>query len=224
MIASCRERLLYADDIALLASTKESLRDKLNEMNEIFLKHGLFISAQKTEWMVFNESFQEDSITISDGKEFKRVDEFIYLGSVFTSDCKSDKDIERRLKLANAAASGINSLLWSPRISRIKKVRLIFCFVYPVLSYGCETWAINAMYKQKLNVQWMKWMRRCYGCTIFDKIRNEKILKKLFPDDEAKQNNMMGIISERQDRYIGHVLIAPWPINAQRQGAGVFPA
>ncbi|MAJ97613.1 MAG: hypothetical protein CMI56_03315 [Parcubacteria group bacterium] len=66
------ERLLYADDIALLASTKESLRDKLNEMNEIFLKHGLFISAQKTEWMVFNESFQEDSITCLGCCRFQR--------------------------------------------------------------------------------------------------------------------------------------------------------
>ena len=137
------------------------------------------------------------------------MDEFIYLGSVFTSDCKSDADIERRLKLSKAAAAGINSLLWSPRIKRIQKVRLIFCFVYPVLSYSCETWSISPVYKKKLDVQWMKWMRRCYGCTIFDKIRNAKILKTLFPDDAVKQLNMTGMISERQDRYVGHIFRMP---------------
>ena len=113
------------------------------------------------------------------GKKIKRVDSFIYLGSLFTADSKSEKDVERRIQLANIAVGRINSLLWSPRVTKAKKSRLIMCFVYPVISYACETWALKVTTKKILDVIWMKWMRRCAGVSIADKIRNVDILEDL---------------------------------------------
>ena len=117
------DRLLYADDIALLATTKTALQKKLNTINQTFLRHGLLMSGEKTEWMTFNDIFKEEEIALEDGKKLKRVNEFIYLGSVFASDCKCDADINRRIKLTHLAIRPLNGLLWSNKLSRKRKVK-----------------------------------------------------------------------------------------------------
>ena len=73
------------------------------------------------------------------------------------------------------------------------------CFVYPVISYACETWALRVTTKKILDVIWMKWMRRCAGVSIADKIRNVDILEDLNQIPLSKR------IEERQLKYAGHV-------------------
>ena len=200
------DRLLYADDIALLATSKEELRKKMNIVNSTFAKYGLIISAEKTEWMAFNENkFVNDTITLDDGKTLKKVEEFTYLGSIFTPDCSSQADIENRIKLAHLAIKPLNGLLWSKKVPRNRKKRLFMAFVFPVLTYACETWTLTGGEKTEktglrkmLNVVWMKWMRRIYGCTILDKIENEEILETVGEEKLTKK------ILDRQNKYAGH--------------------
>ena len=192
------DRLLYADDIALLATTKAALQKKLNTINQAFLRHGLLMSGEKTEWMVFNDAFKKEEIMLEDGKKLNRVNEFIYLGSVFTPDCKCDEDVNRRIKLAHIAIRPLNGLLWSNKLSRKRKVKLIKCFCYPILSYSCECWTLTAPAKKLLNVVWMKFMRRCYGVTLLDRVRNQDIL------DTLEEDNLVDIIADRRQRFAAH--------------------
>ena len=63
----------------------------MNILNETFAKYGLIVSGEKTEYIVSNEECKEETVTLRDGKKLKRVNEFVYLVSVFTSDCKCDQ-------------------------------------------------------------------------------------------------------------------------------------
>lgn len=131
--------LLYADDIALCARTKDELRERIDRLNKSFLAHGLFVLGEKAERIEFHGEFvQGDFLKLTDGKKTKRVDSFIYLGSVFIADCKCYADIERSVQLAKIAYGKLNSLLWSPRMSKSKKPRPIMCLVYLVVSCACE--------------------------------------------------------------------------------------
>ena len=58
-------------------------------------------------------------------------------------------------------------------------MKIIKTFVYPTVSYGCETWTLRESDNDRLNTWWMKLMRRIRGVTKWHRLRSAKILKDL---------------------------------------------
>ena len=50
--------------------------------------------------------------------------------------------------------------------------------VIPALMYGAETWALKMVQEHKLDVAEMRMVRRMFGVTKLDNIRNERIRGK----------------------------------------------
>ena len=69
--------------------------------------------------------------------------EFIFLGSKITADSDCSHEIKRHLLLGRKAMTNLDSILKISDISLLTKVCLVKAMVFPVVMYGCESWAIK---------------------------------------------------------------------------------
>ena len=102
-------------------------------------KVGLKLNIQKTKIMT------SGPITScqTDGETVETVSDFIFLGSKITADSDCSHEIKRRLFLGRKAMTDLDSLLKSRDITLPTKVCLVKALVFPVVVYGCESWAIK---------------------------------------------------------------------------------
>ena len=73
----------------------------------------------------------------------KTVTDFIFLGSKITADGDCSHEIKRRLLLGRKATTDLDSILKSRDITLPTKVHLVKAMDFPVVMYGCESWAIK---------------------------------------------------------------------------------
>ena len=79
-------------------------------------------------------SWQTDGETVTD---------FIFLGSKITADGDCSHEIQRHLLLGRKAMINLSSILNSRDITLPTKVHLVKAMVFPVVTYGCESWTIK---------------------------------------------------------------------------------
>ena len=85
-----------------------------------------------------------------DGETIETVTDFLFLGSKITADGDCSLEIKRRLLLRKKAMTNLDSILKSRDITWLTKVCLVKALVFPVVMYGCESWAIKKAEHQKL--------------------------------------------------------------------------
>ena len=68
---------------------------------------------------------------------------FIFLGSKITADGDCSREVKRRLLLGRKATTNLDSILKSRDITLPTEVCLGKAMVFPVVMYGCESWAIR---------------------------------------------------------------------------------
>ena len=71
------------------------------------------------------------------------VADFIFLGFKITADGDYSHEIKRCLLLGRKFVTNIDSILKSRDITLPTKVQLVKVMVFPVVIYGCESWAIK---------------------------------------------------------------------------------
>ena len=71
------------------------------------------------------------------------VSDFILGGSKITADDDCSHEIKRRLLLGRKVMTKLDSILKSRDITLPTKVCLVKAMVFPVVMYGCESWAIK---------------------------------------------------------------------------------
>ena len=71
------------------------------------------------------------------------VADFIFLGSKITADSDCSHEIKRRLLLGRKVVTNLDSILKSIDITLPTKIRLVKAMVFPVVTYGCESWTIE---------------------------------------------------------------------------------
>ena len=78
-----------------------------------------------------------------DGETIERVTDFIFLGSKITADDDCSHEIKRYLLLGRKAMTNLDGILKSRDITLPTKVHLVKAMVFPVVTYGCESWTIK---------------------------------------------------------------------------------
>ena len=71
------------------------------------------------------------------------VSDFIFLGSKITADCDCSHEIKRCLHLGRKVMTKLDSILKNRDITLPTKVNLVKAMVFPVVMYGCESWAMK---------------------------------------------------------------------------------
>ena len=76
---------------------------------------------------------------------------FILGGSKITADGDYSHDTKRHLCLGRKAMINLDSILKSREIILPTKVCLVKAMVFPVVMYGCESWAIKKAEHQRID-------------------------------------------------------------------------
>ena len=113
--------LRYADDITLMAESKEELKSLLMKVKEESEKFGLKLNIQKTKIMASGPiiSWQIN------GKTVETVAEFIFLGSKITAGGDCSHEIKRHLLLGRKVMTSLDSIFKSRDITFPTKVHLV---------------------------------------------------------------------------------------------------
>ena len=86
------KKMMYADDLAIIAESKQDLQEVLEEWKGVFKKHGLRMSLEKTEVMWVGHQREDLNIRL-DGKEIKQVYGVVYLGEMVMEDGQSAAEV-----------------------------------------------------------------------------------------------------------------------------------
>ena len=145
--------LRYADDTTLMPESEEELKSLLMKVKEKSEKAALKLNIQKTKIMASGPitSWEIDGETVSD---------FILGGSKFTADAECNHEIKRRLLLGRKVMTNLDSLFKSREITLPTKVRLVKAMVFPVVTYGCESWTVKKAEHQRIDVFELWYWRR----------------------------------------------------------------
>ena len=130
--------LRYANDTTLMAESEErkSLLMKVKEASE---KVGLKLNIQKTKIMA-------SSPIISwkiDGETMENMTDFLFGGFKITADDDCCHESKRCLLLGRKAMTNLGSILKRRDITLLTKVHPEKAMVFPVVTYGCESWTIK---------------------------------------------------------------------------------
>ena len=78
-----------------------------------------------------------------DGVTVETVTDLIFLGSKITANANCSHEIKRRLLLGRKVMANLDSIFKSRDVTLPTNVRLVKAMVFPVVMYGCESWAIK---------------------------------------------------------------------------------
>ena len=117
-----------------------------------------------------------------DGETMETVTDFIFLGSKITADGDCSHEIKRRLLLGRKAMTNLDSILKSRDITLPTKVHLVKAMVFPVVMYGCESWAIKNTERWRIDAFELWCWRRLLRVPWTVWRSNLSILKEINPD------------------------------------------
>ena len=78
-----------------------------------------------------------------DGEMVETVTDIILSGSKITADGDCSHEIKRHLLLERKVMTNLESILKSRDITLPTKVHLVKAMVFPIVTYGCESWIIK---------------------------------------------------------------------------------
>ena len=197
-LTSKLDDLDFADDVALLSSTRQQIQSKTTRMDKEATRVGLKINTQKTKTMKIN-AINQESIQIR-GKDIEEVEEFTYLGATVCKEGGGMKDLKNRLSKARGSFIRLKNIWSSNSITRRTKLRLYKTLVVPVLLYGCETWKMNKEDNKAVDVFHNRCLRRILCIHWQDQVTTKDLLER------AEMKQLSAEVKLRRWKMIGHIL------------------
>ena len=82
-------------------------------------------------------------------EKVETVTDFIFLGSIITTDDDCSRRIQRHLLLGKKAMTNLDSVLKSRNITLLTKVHIVKAMVFPTVMYRCESLSIKKAEHQR---------------------------------------------------------------------------
>ena len=144
VVKDALKKLLYADDLVLVANGKQELglQETLEEWNGLFTRHGLKINVEKTEVLHIGHQREELDIEL-EGKKLTQGDSFVDLGGAVCGDGKTERGVRRRVQAGANAWRTVEGVMADRRISKRLKDKVISTCVTPASLYRTETLALT---------------------------------------------------------------------------------
>ena len=86
-----------------------------------------------------------------DGETVETVSDFILGGPKVTADGDCSHEIKRHLLLGRKVMTNLDSIFKSRDITLPTKVHLVKAMVFPVVMYGCESWTVKKVERQRID-------------------------------------------------------------------------
>ena len=161
-----------------MAESEEELKSLLMKVKEESEKVALKLNIQKMKIMASGPitSWQID------GETMETVTDFIFLGSQITADGNCSHEIKRHLLLRSKPMTNLESLLKSRNITLPTKVCIVRAMVFPVVMYGCESWAMKKAECQRIDAFELWCWRRLLRVPWIARRSNQSVLKEINPE------------------------------------------
>ena len=78
--------------------------------------------------------------------------------------------------------------------------RLLICYVFSVILYGCETWTLTKSLMDKIEACEMWLLRRMGKISYKDRVTNKEVLRRL-----NTQRTLLDTIKNRKMKFFGHI-------------------
>ena len=191
----------FADDKAVVCSTKEGLQGMINEIDRVTERYGMKINISKTK-VIRIARRQGPPINIVIGnKPVGEVSQFKYLGSIITQEGNCSMEIKSRIAQGKVAFERERRTLIGKLRMELKK-RFVKSFIWSVALYGSETWTIKAADKKHLEAFEMWIWKRMLKISWRDHMTNEEVLRMV-----EEERTLITTIRRRQKTWIGHIFI-----------------
>jgi len=110
--------------------------------------------------------------------DWHQVNTFPYLGSLITGDGECTTEFCTRLNRGQAITASLQKMWKSHSIPISTKIRLMKVLVWPVVTYGCESWTLRKNEQTHLEATEMKGLRKILRVSWTAKKTNEWVLNK----------------------------------------------
>ena len=134
-------------------------------------------------------------------KQWKQCQTLILRGSKITADGDCSHEIKRRLLLGRKVMTNPDSIFKSRDITLPTKVRLVKAMVFPVVTYGCESWTVKKAEHRRIDAFELWCWRRLLRVPRTARRSNQSILKKISPE-----YSLEGLILKLKLQYLGHLM------------------
>ncbi|KAK3520782.1 hypothetical protein QTP70_032353 [Hemibagrus guttatus] len=131
--------LIFADDVVLLAPSSLYLQHALGHFAAECEAVGMRVSTSKSEAMVLDR--KKLACTLQVGEELlSQVEEFKYLGVLFTSEGRMDRETDRWIGAPAAVIRSMYRSVVVKELSQKAKLSIYQSIYVPTLTYGHELW------------------------------------------------------------------------------------
>ena len=128
--------------------------------------------------------------------------DFTFLGSKITADGDCSHELERRLLLGRKAGTNLDTILKSRDITLPTQVHLVKAMVFPIVMFGCESWAIKKAENRRIDAFELWCWRRLLRVPWTARRSNQSVLKEISPE-----YSLEGLMLKLQ--YFGHLMQRP---------------
>ena len=125
--------------------------------------------------------------------------DFLFLGFKITVDGDCSHEIRRCLLLHRKAMTNLDSVLKSRDVTLATKVHIVKPMVFPVVTYGCESWTIKKAEHQRIDVFKLRCWRRLLKVPWTARRSNQSISREINPEYPLE-----GLMLKLQ--YFGHLM------------------
>lgn len=171
--------------------------DLIVEYSENF---GLCMNTSKTRLLVFSKSPRPVTLVIN-GENITQVPSIKYLGTLINQQCDPKIEIRSRIAQARKTLNNMRTLLASRDLSLDLRIRLLRCYIFPVLLYGCESWTIDATTEKRIDAFEMYAYRRMLRVSWTAHKTNIEVMQQM-----GKHKELLTTIKERKLQYLGHIM------------------
>ena len=157
-------------------------------------KAGLKLNIQKTKIMASLHGKQM-------GKQWKPWLILFLLRSKITADGDCTHEIKRHLLLGRKAMTNLDNVLKSRATTLLTKIHLVKAMVFPVVMYGCKSWATKKPECQRIDAFELWCWRRFLGVPWTARRFNQSTLKEINPGISLE-----GMMLKLKLQYFGHLM------------------
>ena len=136
-----------------------------------------------------------------DGETMETVTDFIFGGSRITADGDCSHEIKRRSLLWRKVMTNLDSILKSKDITLPTKIHLVKAMVFPIVTYGCESWTLKKAEHRRIDAFELWCWRRFLRVPWTARRSNQSILKEI-----SLECSLEGLMLRLKLRYFGHLM------------------
>ena len=137
-----------------------------------------------------------------DGEANGNSERLYFGGSKVTADGDCSHEIKRCLLLGRKVMTNLDNVLKSRDITLLTKVHLVKAMFFPVVMYGCESWAIKKAKHRRIDAFELCCWRRLLRVPWTARRSNQSILKEISPGCSLE-----GLMLKMRLQYFGHLML-----------------